>query len=119
MKTVEVVVSKPTWFEKTEGENLVEKKAWNEVVKGETILIRRRKLDYIPLGTEGVVITNEELDEGSKLWGHALVGYVLGLKPGYKAIQKYVNIVWKKVSPPQVHRVRDGVFLFQFFLRGR
>lgn len=50
------------------------------------------------------------------MWECLLVGYVLGQKPGYKAIQRYTTSVWKKISPPQIHQVGEGVFLFRFFL---
>lgn len=72
-------------------------------------------MEYIPPDKDGVVITEEDYKEGNRLWEHTLVGYVLGQKPGYKAMQRYVATVWKKISPPQIHQVREGVFLFRLF----
>lgn len=112
---VDASLPKPTWFEETESEKKEEKRAWNEVVKGGSSLIRGQKLQYIPPEEDGVVITDEDLEEGSRLWTNSIVGYVLGIKPGYRAMQKYVATVWKKITPPQVHQVGDGVFLFRFF----
>lgn len=89
------------------------RRAWNDVVKGGNGLVRGQKLQYIPPRPEGVVITEEEYNEGSLLWKNSVVGYVLGLKPGYKAMQKYVSTVWKKEV--QIHQIKEGVFLFRFY----
>lgn len=58
-------------------------------------------MEYIQHGAEGVVITEKELQEGNRLWDCAMVGYVLGKKPGYKAMENYAATVWKMICPPR------------------
>ncbi|GKU89901.1 hypothetical protein SLEP1_g3973 [Rubroshorea leprosula] len=61
-----------------------------------------------------VVITEEEWNEGSKIWENALVGYVLGIKPSFKDMANFMNNRCKEFQVPKAFMLRDGVFLFDF-----
>ncbi|GLT27313.1 hypothetical protein SLA2020_023200 [Shorea laevis] len=91
-------------------------RSWSSVVQGNRDIRKGWELQYVkPQDPSGaVVITEEEWNEGSKIWQNALVGYVLGIKPSFKDMANFVNNRWKEFQVPKAFILRNGVFLFDF-----
>lgn len=54
------------------------------------------------------------MEEQSRQWRNALIGYVLGGTPSFKEMLQFVYGVWHFVSTPRVLLHDDGYFIFKF-----
>lgn len=71
------------------------------------------QLDEMAASAEEIEFSNEELQEGSKIWKFALIRCVVGTEISWTTMEKFVKARWKGMQPPTIVK-RSGVFLFQF-----
>lgn len=85
-------------------------KPWAEIIRGNRAFANGMTLAYIQLGEE-MLITEEEWEEGAKLWHFPTVAKVLHTRPVYSEMQKWASINWKS-NTPRVSQLKPGGFLF-------
>lgn len=87
-------------------------KAWADVVRGNRIAGNGLELEYVRSGEE-VEITEDEWNEGEKIWRYPVVGKVVNSNPPYTEVLKWASVNWKKETP-RVSQLKPGVFIFEF-----
>lgn len=60
-----------------------------------------------------VRISKSEFDAGSTLWNQTVVGYVVGRRPGFMEMKKFVQLQWR-LELPKFNMLGNGVCLFTF-----
>lgn len=88
-------------------------KSWSDVVSGNHSYERVVNLEYIP-PTEAVVkISQEEWDEGAKIWKFPVLVYSPTVKASYLEMSKWVSVNLERVKP-KLSLIKNGVFLLEF-----
>lgn len=69
-------------------------------------------LEFIIPGSR-VTFSEEEWEEGNKLWQHVVLGAFLSFKPSYSDVLRWVGVNWKSYKP-KVSHLKPGIYLFEF-----
>lgn len=74
------------------------------------------KLRFIlqQIGSNRIVLYDEERNAGIKRWENSLVGFVLGLKPPLIKVKCFAEAQWGSMGLKSVYKLKDGVFMFKF-----
>lgn len=64
---------------------------WKTLLSSQSESPEDFNLSYIPNEEDKIVFLDEEIDEGSKLWNLALMGYTLGRRPFYGNLLLTIN----------------------------
>lgn len=87
-------------------------KTWSDVVKGNRAIGNGLSLDFFPV-EEVVRISEEDWEEGARLWKFPVVGSIVNARPSYTEVLKWVEVNWKSYAP-RVTQLKPGVFVFDF-----
>ncbi|GAB2282641.1 hypothetical protein Dimus_017179 [Dionaea muscipula] len=61
-----------------------------------------------------VVISEDEVAAELEFWRHAVIGYVLGDRIPFSAMENFVRSQWKDISMPHIILHELGYFIFRF-----
>lgn len=70
-------------------------------------------LELVAQGGDAVSFSDEEWEDGKKLWKHAVISRVASRSPSYPAMLRWVEVTWGNYKP-HVYQVKPGIFLFEF-----
>lgn len=87
-------------------------KSWTDVVKGNRAAGSGLSLEFIPQD-EVVKISDEDWEEGARLWNFPVVARIVNAKPSYTEIAKWVDVNWKAFCPT-ITQLKPGIFVFDF-----
>ncbi|XP_019250861.1 PREDICTED: uncharacterized protein LOC109229761 [Nicotiana attenuata] len=91
---------------------------WANVLTGNRSAANGMTLTYITLEiVEGNLVAKlekSEIEQENLKWKNALIVYVLGEKPGYNSMKRYINQVWNIVAMPDLFYHDEGYYLVRF-----
>ena len=94
------------------------KLSWARVVGGTTRQNNRMKLQYFNPSrideSVHVAPTFAVLEDGAQAWSHCLVGYFVGSKLPFSAINSIARKIWTKDGLLDVHAQSNGFIFFRF-----
>lgn len=56
----------------------------------------------------------DEIEKGGQKWSSAMILYVIGMKPTFTAITRYIEQTWTTVSKPDTFLHDEGYFIIKF-----
>lgn len=86
--------------------------SWADITTGNCSYGNGMSLEYFKSRME-VKITDDEWEEGAKLWKFAAVAKIINARPAYAKVLKWVAVNWKS-NAPKVSQLKPGLFLFEF-----
>ncbi|PKU69397.1 uncharacterized protein LOC110112516 [Dendrobium catenatum] len=89
-------------------------KNWNLVFAPETSAPKALNLSHFPDEPEIVPFSNDSLSKGGEDWSLCLVGYSIGRRPFYEALQGAIKKTWSLKGSVQLLSLNDGFFLISF-----
>lgn len=86
--------------------------SWAELVRKNRSIVKCG-LEYIEQSPGPVVFTDEEWDDGRKLWKYAVISRVASHTLSYPTMVRWIEVTWGNYKP-HVSQVKPGIFLFNF-----
>ncbi|KAL0906374.1 hypothetical protein M5K25_024864 [Dendrobium thyrsiflorum] len=71
-------------------------------------------LSFYPSEPEIIPFSGEKLSKGAEDWSLCLVGYSVGRRPFYEALQEAIKKTWPLKGSIQILSLSEGFFLFRF-----
>ncbi|KAL0910776.1 hypothetical protein M5K25_018861 [Dendrobium thyrsiflorum] len=89
-------------------------RSWTNIFAPPEPSSKNLDLSFYPSEPDIIPFTGEKLSKGAEDWGLCLVGYSVGRRPFYEALQEAIKKTWTIRGSVQILSLSDGFFLFKF-----